>query len=73
MGWTGRTYYFIFPESLFLFISQFAHMMVTSVNEIHMLLFLALMMSLSLLGERHLVKTHSVLSFLLALPNIVAC
>lgn len=58
MDWMGRTYFFISPESLFLFISQFAHMMVTSVNEIHMLLFLAPMMSLSLLGERHLVKTH---------------
>ena len=58
MDWKGRTYFFISPESLFLFISQFAHMMVTSVNEIHMLLFLAPMMSLSLLGERRLVKTH---------------
>lgn len=58
MYWTGKTYIFISPESLFLLISQFAHMMVTSVNEIHMLLFLAPVMSLSLLGERHLVKTH---------------
>lgn len=34
-------------------------MMVTSMNEIHLLLFLALMRSLSLLGERHLLKTQS--------------
>lgn len=32
-------------------------MMVTSMNEIHLLLFLALMRSLSLLVERHLLKT----------------
>lgn len=33
--------------------------MVTSMNEIHLLLFLALVRSLSLLGERHLLKTLS--------------